>query len=92
MGKVTQIRRPAAGKPKRYTLDWRNKWLTSDAKSIGEMASALRKAADLLDEMAKAGVTLADGCGAEDDYAALVTTDAAVAKKFGLEYVAEQED
>jgi len=85
MGKVTSIKR-ANEPPKRYTSVWRNKWLTEGAKSIEEMSAVLRKAADLLDEMAKAGVTLyAESGGMEDDYAPLVTTDAAAAKKFGFE-------
>ncbi len=39
---------------KRYLIVWRNKWLTSEAKSIAEMIESLRAAADRLDEMRKA--------------------------------------
>ena len=69
---------------KRYETLWRNKWLTSEAKSIDDMIASPR-AADVLDEMRKAGVTLEDNGGAGDDYATLATTDPEVAKKFGME-------
>jgi hypothetical protein len=79
---------------KRYEMLWRNKWITSDAKTIDNMIDSLRAAAERLDEMRKAGVTLA-GDGAGDDYAALVTTDPNVANKFGMEeereYLDEEE-
>ena len=79
---------------KRYETLWRNKWLTSKAKTIDEMIESLRAAADHLDEMRKAGVTLEDDGGVGDDYATLVTTDPNVANKFGMdeerEYLDEQ--
>jgi hypothetical protein len=70
---------------KRYEMLWRNNWLTSEAKTIEEMIEALRAAADRLDEMRKAGVTLEDNGGVGDDYATLVTTDPNVATKFGMD-------
>jgi len=70
---------------KRYETLWRNKWLTSEAKTIDDMIASLRAAADDLDEMRKAGVTLEDNGGVGDDYATLVTTDPEVAKKFRME-------
>ncbi len=70
---------------KRYLIVWRNKWLTSEAKSIAEMIESLRAAANRLDEMRKAGVTLEDNGGVGDDYATLVTTDPEVAQRFGME-------
>lgn len=69
---------------KRYVTTWRNKWLTAEAKSIEDMISMLRAAADDLDQMRKAGVNLDDNGGVGDDYAHLVTTDAKVAEKYGL--------
>ena len=81
---------------KRYETLWRNKWLTSEAKSIDAMIESLRAAADTLDEMRKAGVTLKDTAGAGDDYATLVTTDPEAAKRFGMEeereYLDEEEE
>ena len=70
---------------KRYITVWRNKFLTSGAKSVGGMAKALREAADEMDEMAADGVRLLRDGGTEDDYARLVTFDPAVAKKYGME-------
>ena len=69
---------------KRFVTTWRNKWLTAGAKSIEDMISMLRAAADDLDRMRKDGVTLDDNGGTGDDYAHLVTTDAEVAEKYGL--------
>jgi hypothetical protein len=42
----------------RFEMLWRNKWLTSNARSVGEMADELRAAADELEAMARAGVVL----------------------------------
>jgi hypothetical protein len=63
----------------------------SKAKPIDEMIESLRAAADQLDAMRKAGVTL-EGDGAEDDYATLVTTDPTVANDFGMEEKGEYLD
>jgi pyruvate/2-oxoglutarate dehydrogenase complex dihydrolipoamide acyltransferase (E2) component len=49
------------------------------------MIESLRAAADQLDEMRKACITLEDNGGMADDYATLVTTDPNVASKFGME-------
>jgi hypothetical protein len=68
-----------------YEMLWRNKWLTSEAKTIDEMIESLRAAADQLDEMRKAGVILDDSREMADDYATLLTTDSNVAGKFGME-------
>ncbi len=68
-----------------YSYTWRNKWLTSEAKTVGEMAEALEGAAADLRLMEKAGVTLDTDSDVEDDYAELRTDDAAVAAEFGLE-------
>ena len=69
---------------KRFVTLWRNKWITAEAKSIEDMVSLLRAAADHLDQMRKDGVILDDVAGCADDYANLVTTDAKVAEKYGL--------
>ena len=82
MGKVAPIRKVP---PTWYTLIWCNKWLTARAKTIGDMIATLRQSADALEEMSKAGITLIDDSGTEDDYARLLTTDPVVAKKFGLQ-------
>lgn len=68
-----------------YTLLWRNKWLTSDAQSLGDMIEALSCAVSTLRRMQEAGVVLdVEGGGIDDDYAALVTTDPRVAEEFGF--------
>jgi hypothetical protein len=74
-----------------YTMTWRNKWLTAEAKSIEDMIAALRAAADELDEMRKAGVRLIDDGGVVHDYAELETTDPEVAQRFGLEAVEDDD-
>lgn len=81
---------------RRYETLWRNKWLTSEAKTIDDMIASLRAAADDLEEMQKAGVTLEDNGGVGGDYAMLVTTDLGVAERFGMEeereYLDDDED
>lgn len=69
---------------KRYVTTWRNKGVTAGAKTIEEMVSMLRSAADLLDQMRKDGVILDEAGGTGDDYAHLVTMDSKVAEKYGL--------
>lgn len=75
-----------------YEFTWRNKWLTSDAKSIDDMIATLRGAADDLQRMKERGVTLRDDGGVGDDYATLVTTDAEVAAEFGFEVMPVDEE
>lgn len=68
----------------RYVTTWRNKCLTSEAKTIDEMVMSLRRAADTLDAMRRDGVSLEDDGGIGDDYAHLVTDDPEVAKKYDM--------
>lgn len=68
----------------RYTTIWRNKFLTTDATSIQEMADTLSAASEELRKMQADGVQL-DKDGIRDDYAFLWTTDPEIAKKYGLE-------
>ena len=70
--------------PKRFLLLWRNKFLTVDAQSVEQMAQTLRQAAEQLEAMRADGVTLDPEGGTSDDYAYLVTTDPAIAKKYGM--------
>lgn len=67
-----------------YATTWRNKWLTADAATIGDMIRLLKDAAKDLKEMQVAGVELNDSSCA-DDYAELYTNDPEVAKRFGFE-------
>jgi hypothetical protein len=75
-----------------YSSFWRNKWLTAEARTIEEMIAGLRGAADELQAMKEAGVTLLDNGTAADDYALLVTDDPAVAARFEFEEEEEDDD
>ena len=66
----------------RYETTWRNKFLTTSAKTIEEMAAKLESAAWTLRQMGKDGIVLEGG--QEDDYATLVTHDPKVAEKWGI--------
>jgi len=72
-------------KQKEYEYLWRNKWLTSHAKSLDDMIKGLTDAVKTLKEMKADGFVLEDNGGTEDDYAHLVTLDPAIAKKYELE-------
>jgi hypothetical protein len=69
---------------KRFVTLWRNKWLTADAKSIDDMISALRHAANELETMRQDGIVLENDGGVGDDHARLVTTDPEVARKYDM--------
>jgi hypothetical protein len=76
----------------RYETTWRNKWLTADARSISEMADALEAAAGELRAMQAQGVVLDEESNVASDYATLMTSDLAVAERFGFEAVELWED
>lgn len=75
-----------------YETLWRNKWMTSDAKTIEDMILMIRGAADDLQAMKDAGITLDEDSGISDDYARLITTDPKVADTFGLELYEDDEE
>src|SRR4051812_29603986 len=68
-----------------YTLTWRNKFLTTQATTIGDMAQALEDAAQELRGMERDGVALDPESGVENDYCLLVTKDPEVARKYDFE-------
>ena len=70
---------------RRFLMYWRNKWLTSQARTIDDMIESLRGAADELERMRADGVSLDPNGGTTDDYAQLVTSDPEIAKKYGFE-------
>lgn len=72
--------------PKRFTFAWRSKGLGAGAKDIDELITDLEGAADGLRLLKESGVHL-DADKSADGDACLVTTDVAVAKKFGFESV-----
>lgn len=69
--------------PATFETIFRCKGLVDDCKTLSEMAAALENAAKEIREMEADGVRLREAVA--DDYAFLVTTDATVAKKHGLE-------
>lgn len=71
-------------RPKRYMTIWRNKWLTANAKSLDDMIEMLKGAAGQLEAMRDDGVVLDPEGGTSDDYANLVTTDDAIARKYNM--------
>lgn len=72
------------GAPKRFVKLWRNSFLTSRAQSFDEMIEALPVEAETLKAMRADGVTFDSDGGTADDYACLVTTDPAVARKYDM--------
>lgn len=68
----------------RYVTPWRNKRLTSGAKTIDDMIERLGAAAGALKAMRQDGVVLEDDGRVGDDYALLVTTDPTVARKYDM--------
>lgn len=94
--KYMEIWQATRASRKRYLKLWRNKFLTTGAKSIEEMIEGLREAASELETMRADGVVLDPEGGAADDYADLVTTDPEVAKKYDMhdesEFLGEEDD
>jgi hypothetical protein len=83
--KYVEIWRKLHAGTKRFLRLWRNKWLTANARTIDDMIIAFGAAADELKAMRDDGAVLDPEGGTADDYAYLVTTDPAVAKKYGME-------
>jgi hypothetical protein len=71
------------GPPARYVFTWRSQGLAAGAKTIDDMIAALEGAADALRVLKEGGVALDAGAAAGDD-ACLLTTDPAVAERFGF--------
>ena len=69
---------------RQFVTLWRNKWVTSEAKSLEDMEALLRGAANRLQSMLADGVRLRNVDGVRDDYAYLVTDDAEVAKRYDM--------
>ncbi len=84
--------RPGSVPPANYEMIWRNKYLTAEAETLDDMITSLQDVADRLREMQAAGVVLNEWSETADDYAVLVTTDPAVAERFGFEPVSDEDD
>jgi hypothetical protein len=71
-----------------FVETWTNKYLTSEATSVEEMAQILQAAADLFRQMARDGVALdSTDFDRRDDLAWLSTSDPEVAAKYQFEEV-----
>ena len=68
----------------RYVFTWRSKGLTTGAKTIDDMIATLEAETDALRVLKGVGVVL-DASTAVGDDACLVTTDPAVAERFGFQ-------
>src|SRR5579883_916779 len=91
-GQGNESKEKEEGKMSEYRYTWRNKWLTSDAQSIDDMIAGLRRAANELGKMKRAGVMLDPNSDIESDYADLVTNDQEVAERFGFDGPDEDEE
>lgn len=69
---------------KRYLLLWRNKFFTSDAKSLDELIATLDAAVEQLRKMQADGVAFDPQGSTADDCAYLVTTDPEVARRYDM--------
>ncbi len=74
---------------KRYLKLWRSEPLTKIAQSLNELVALLGDAAGELREMLADGVELDSTGSTGDAYKRLITTDPAIAKKYGMEDEAE---
>ena len=78
---------------KKYTYTWRNKWITSRARSIDDFIETYERLAEQMRRWKEAGIILdpdIDG-GIGDDYADFCTYDEKVALKEGFEEEAFEE-
>jgi Nucleotidyl transferase AbiEii toxin, Type IV TA system len=88
-GKYDQLWDELHAVKKKYVLLWRNKFLTTDAKSIDDMIETSSGDAEELRSMKADGVMLDPEGVTGDGYAYLMTTDADVAKKYDMHEASE---
>jgi hypothetical protein len=89
---TTTRRRRSARRTKTYSTIWRNKFLTTDAKTLADMAAGLAAAAAELAAMVATGKVALSNPEPADDYAFLTTNDADVANRFGFNEDRDDED
>ncbi len=70
---------------RRFCLLHRNKWITSNVKTIEDMIAIYEGLAKQFSEMREEGVTLDPDSSISDDYAVLVTTNPETALKYEFE-------
>jgi hypothetical protein len=74
-----------------YSMIWRNRWLPSDPDDIEDVVDALRAAADELEALNAAGITIGWESNLGQGHLELQTTSAVVAAAFGMKVVEEEE-
>lgn len=67
-----------------YMTIWRNKWVTSHAKSIDGFINTFETLVDKFRNWKRWGIQLLDNGGAQDDYATFITNDMDIAIKAGF--------
>jgi hypothetical protein len=72
-------------KEKRFSTIWRNKFITTDAKTIDDFIDTYEAFAEMFIEWKELGVKLDPEGGTEDDYAMFYTCDEEVAKELEFE-------
>jgi hypothetical protein len=71
-------------KTKVYSALWRNKWITSEAKTIDDFIETYQDLAAMFSEWKEKGIVLNPESGISDDYAEFTTEDPKVADEFGF--------
>jgi hypothetical protein len=74
----------------KYTLLWRHKYLTTNAKTVDDMVQGFSHWAQVLEDIRDSQTGQPQG-GTEDDYARLATSDLTMAKTLGFEVDEEDE-
>jgi len=83
--KYTELWRGIHREQKRYVMLWPSEPLIAHAQSIEDVVASLKAAKEQLERMQADGVYLDVKPGTSNNYAYLVTTDPAVANKYGFE-------
>ena len=74
-----------------YEYIWRNKFISTDAKSFDDIINSIEKALEHLKKMKETGkIKYIEG--AEDDYARFITTDKDIAEKFDFDELDYEEE
>jgi hypothetical protein len=85
-----------SGKEQQYELLWRNKFLTTEAKSLAEAVTMLEQGASTfkeLKELVDSGKVEVEMFGKDDDYIFFYTYDKAIADKYNFsEYEEDDRD
>ncbi|MFX0040583.1 MAG: hypothetical protein ACFFCY_06255 [Promethearchaeota archaeon] len=69
-----------------YITTWRNKWITSGAKSIDDFIKTFEDLLKRFKQWKEWGITLYDDGGTDDDYATFATDNIDVAIKAGFTF------